>query len=426
MRILMTMWDGAGNVTPSLGLARRLIKRGHIVRVLGDPTIEREALDAGCGFSPWTTAPHRKSRSREDDLIPDYKLGPMKMIDVYMREFLGNPAPRWASDIGGELDRYPADFMLADFAIPASLIVAEARGLPNAVLMTNIWILPTPGIPPLGPGLMPARGPLGRLRDSVLRTMHRRLFDRALPHLNAVRRELGLGPVHSTQEQMLRTDRVLVQTSPAFDFTSPAMPANLRWVGPQLDDPAWTERFELPWSASDVRPLVVVGMSSMYQNQAAALRNVVEALRHLPVRGLVTRGQAITATEVAGGDNVVVVDSLPHSQVLPHASALVTHCGHGTTMKGLAAGVPLVCMPMGRDQNDTAVRVVCGGAGIRLSPKANPRAIRTAIERVLGEPRFRENARKLAQAIVSGQGCVDPVAEIEGLVSHYEIAGNIA
>jgi hypothetical protein len=55
--------------------------------------------------------------------------------------------------------------------------------------------------------------------------------------------------------------------------------------------------------------------------------------------------------------------SAPHGEILRQASLLITHCGHGTTLKALAAGVPMVCMPMGRDQNDTAARVVHASAG---------------------------------------------------------------
>ena len=46
-----------------------------------------------------------------------------------------------------------------------------------------------------------------------------------------------------------------------------------------------------------------------------------------------------------------------------------------------------------------AARVVARGAGLRLSPNASIAALRGAIQRVLGEPGFREQACRLAQAI---------------------------
>ena len=416
-RFLLVTWDGGGNLPPELAVCRKLIERGHAVRVLGDPTIEPEVRAAGCEFSPWTTAPHRTTRDRSGDLIRDYEWkNPMVMIKKYMGEFLAGPTPRWAADVHGELTARPVDAVLADFAIPAALLVAEQLGLPSASIHPQIWMVPTKGIPPLGPGFMPARGPLGRLRDALLRRITTRLFNTAVPALNAERKARGLEPIESTHQQMLRADRILMLTSPVFDFTAPAMPRHLAWVGPQLDDPSWTETWTSPWPAGDERPLVLVGLSSTFQDQVTALRRIVEALGTLPVRALVTRGPALRPEEVPGTANVSVVATAPHGVVLPEASLMITHCGHGTTMKGLAAGVPLVCIPMGRDQNDTAARVVHRGAGVRLKPTAGVAAIRGAVERVLQDPNYRAGAQRLAAAIRNGEGCVDPVAELEAII----------
>src|SRR6185436_20816978 len=149
----------------------------------------------------------------------------------------------------------------------SALIAAEKAGLPTAAMVPTIWILPTKGIPPMG-GFMPARGPLGRLREAVTRKMMTAVFNKAVPALNRARAELGLEPIDSTFAQMLRADAVMVLTSPAFDFTSPHLPETVRYVGPQLDDPSWSRPWTSPWPASDVRPLVLVGLSSTFQNQA--------------------------------------------------------------------------------------------------------------------------------------------------------------
>src|SRR5262249_4667449 len=173
-----------------------------------------------------------------------------------------------------------------------------------------------------------------------------------------------------------------------------------------------------PWSADDSRPLVLVALSSTYQKQAGTLCRIVEALSGLPVRAVVTLGPALDPAEVPGSENVVVVRSASHELLLREASVLVTHCGHGRTMRGLVAGVPLVCLPRGRDQNDTAARVVHRGAGARLSPKASAKSLRRTIRRVLDDPSYRRNARSLGQAIASREGCVDVIESLEHLASH--------
>jgi MGT family glycosyltransferase len=424
-RHLFTMWDGGGNVAPELAIARRLIARGHSVRVLGDPTLEVEVRAAGCGFSPWTTAPHRTSRTREGDVWRDYEArNPIEMLSGYLDTFLATPTPRWLADVLGELDQRPADVVVTDFGIPAALMAAEARGLPSAVLVPNIWMYPTPGIPPLGPGWMPARGPLGRLRDWAMRRVIDRLFRRALPHMERARASLGLPAVGSAHEQMLRADRMLVLTSPVFDFTSPHQPAHVRYTGPELGDPLWCAPWTSPWSADDRRPLVAVGLSSTFQDQVATMRNVVAALSSLEVRALVTLGEAIRPEEVPGSSNVVVVRSAPHSEVFRQATVVLTHNGHGTTMKALAAGKPLVCVPMGRDQNDTAARVVHARAGVRISPRASVATIRSAVRTVLEDPALARGAERLGRAIREREGCHDAVEELEALTAGRAVAAD--
>jgi UDP:flavonoid glycosyltransferase YjiC (YdhE family) len=87
--------------------------------------------------------------------------------------------------------------------------------------------------------------------------------------------------------------------------------------------------------------------------------------------------------------------------VLPYCSAVLTHGGHGTVIKALAAGVPLVVAPLGRDQPDNAARVVHAGAGLWISKKASVPAIHDAIARVLDEPRYRAGARQMAATLAA-------------------------
>ena len=119
------------------------------------------------------------------------------------------------------------------------------------------------------------------------------------------------------------------------------------------------------------------------------------------MRGLVTTGPAVDPAVISAPDNVTVTRWVRHADVLPHCSAVITHGGHGTVMKALIAGVPLIVVPLGRDQPDNAGRVVYAGAGIRLRKNATVSALRTAISRVIDDPRYHTAARHMAARLAA-------------------------
>lgn len=416
-RVLLCLWDGGGVVPPLLSVARALVDRGHRVVVLGDPTVEGEVETVGACFERWRTAPHRRSRDRAEDLLRDYAFdNPLAFMRRDLRAYHITPGPRWTSDALEAIDRHGIQLVLSDFALLWGLLAAEIRALPRACLCTFPYPLPTPGRRPSGADLLPVPSPLAPLRDAALRHLTERVYDLWLPVLHPLRQAHGLPAVRHALDLVRQASAVLVQTSPAFDPPGPPVPPHVRWVGPVLDDPSWCAPWRSPWPPDDPRPLVVVALSSTFQGQVELLRRLVEALAGLPVRGLVCLGPTVRQQEVPARGDVVVVPSAPHLQVLPLASALVTHAGHGTTLKGLAAGLPMVCLPMGRDQDDNAARVRALGAGLVLRPTAPVDALRRAVRRVLDEPGFRAAARALAGRIRRAEGQDDAVAVLEALL----------
>jgi UDP:flavonoid glycosyltransferase YjiC (YdhE family) len=100
--------------------------------------------------------------------------------------------------------------------------------------------------------------------------------------------------------------------------------------------------------------------------------------------------------------------------VLPHAAATVSHGGYGSTLGALSHGVPLVVLPLfSGDQFANATAVARAGAGIALDADRGERGalelpapatlagLRTAVERVLGDPRHRDAARRIALAMAA-------------------------
>ena len=400
-RFLIAHWEGGGNTPPMLSVVRRLKARGHDVRVMSDPCNRDEAAAAGASFVSWNHAPHRADKSIDTDPIRDWEVkSPPQMIGRLRDRMFVGPSLGHARDVLDELKRFPADVILTSEMLLGVMAAAEAARVPCASVSANVYLFPQPGVPPFGPGFLPARNVVERMRDWLVKTIAMREFGKGTAAFNETRRTLGLRPLSHPFDQLHSLKRHIVLTSAAFDFQSPAPPAGLTYVGPALEDPSWTPPWTSPWQTNDARPLVVVGFSSTFQNQADVLTRVIEGLGTLDVRAVVTTGPSIDTTLFRAPANVHVCASAPHSELMKEAAAVITHCGHGTVIRGLAAGVPLVCMPMGRDQNENAARVVFHGAGVRLSAGAASQKIAGAVTTVLTQPSYRERARALGERIV--------------------------
>jgi MGT family glycosyltransferase len=394
---LFVLWAGGGNVPPQLTLARRLVDRGHRVRMLA-PAVLRESIEAaGIAFEPYHDIPEHDESVAERSLVRDFEARSKTAAIAASRDNLVAALARpVAADVLATLERRPADVVAFDFLLAGALFAAEKAAMPAAMLIHTIYPFPAPGQPPFGMGWAPMGGPLGRLRERVGRLIYHQVYERPLlPRFNEVRVALGLQPMRAFEEYIQRVDRALILTSPAFDFPA-RLPANVEYVGPQLAPGEPAAVWESPWPAGDDRPLVVVGLSTTYQAHDPLLERIVAALATLPVRALVTTGGATLGSTPPA--NVHVARFVPHAQVLPRAAAVVTHAGLGTVHAALAHGLPLVCLPIGRDQPDNAARVEWHGAGLRLSPTSSPTAIGAAVETVLHDPAFAASAQRLAAA----------------------------
>ena len=377
-RFLIVTWDGAGNLVSTLGIAQRLVQAGHEVRLLGHQSIDDRCGHAGWTFRPFASAPEY------DAVHPGDPAEEMQFL--VQNVFFSRDVAR---DTISEFERDPADALLVDALMPGALCAAETLEVPTAALFHTAYCL--------------LRG--GPLLDMV---------SQALPMMNGIRNELCLDAVEGIPELHDRCDLALVATPREFD--GPGEPAsNVRFIGPILDAPPLAPVDATPSTDDGPEPLVVVSFSTSDMGQVPVLQGVIDALGQIPARILVTTGPAVDPRDLRAPANTEVVGYLPHSAVLPRASVVVTHAGLGTVMSALGYGVPLVCMPMGRDQFFNAGRVADLGAGRMVPLDASESAIADAVTSVIADPALREGAKRMATAIAVYGGSADAVAELERL-----------
>ncbi|MEO7430417.1 MAG: glycosyltransferase [Acidimicrobiales bacterium] len=378
-RFLIVTWDGAGNLMSTLGIAQRLADAGHDVRLLGHPSIDERCGQGGWTFRKFASAAEYDA-TNPGDLAEEM---PFLIQNVFFSADV-------ARDVATEFERSPADVLVVDALLPAALCAAEALPAPSAALFHSPYCL--------------FRG--GPLLDMI---------SMAFPMITAIRSDLGLDPVEGIPQLHDRCELALV-ASPR-EFEAPGEPApNVRFVGPILDGPTLAPAETVPCTDDGPEPLVVVSFSTSDMGQAPLLQGVLDALGRVPASVLVTSGPAVDPTGLRAAANAEVVGYVPHGAVLTKASVVVTHGGLGTVMAALAHGVPLVCMPMGRDQFFNAGRVTELGAGRTLPTDADASLIAETVASVLADPALRDGAKRMATAIAGCGGSVAAVGELERLL----------
>jgi hypothetical protein len=174
------------------------------------------------------------------------------------------------------------------------------------------------------------------------------------------------------------------------------------------------------WPGND-DPLVYLSYGSVAPTGGAfpgLYRMAIEQLAPLPVRVLVTIGDERDPAELGPLPPSVHVERwVPQADVMPHAAAMVGHGGSGSTLLALRAGVPLALVPLFADQPDNARRVDELGAGIALD---GPAGAGRAVQALLGEPRYRRQARRIAAEIAGLPPVDDAVRALEQIVRSGE------
>jgi UDP:flavonoid glycosyltransferase YjiC (YdhE family) len=317
---LFVTWAGGGNVGPFLCLAGLLRARGHDVRAVATAGLETRFAEAGV----------------ED----------VRSVDGWL------PG---ADDVVDAADRHPPDVVVVDYMLTDALGGAERVGRPTVALV---------------------------------HTLYRELLASGAPHpmgmagsvdaLNPTRVAAGLPALASLADLLAAVDRVLVAAPRSLDAPG-TVPDHVVYAGPLLEGPGPDEGWAPPAGSG---PLVVVslGTSGDPEVEAAVLGRIVDGLAALPVRGFVTLPGYLDRADLgAPPPNVTYSCYVRHSAVLPHADALVTHAGLGSVVNALAHGVPMVALPLDREQPDNARALVRMGAGAALDPDTPAAEIATAV-----------------------------------------------
>jgi UDP:flavonoid glycosyltransferase YjiC (YdhE family) len=357
---MIVTWQAGGGVNPVIGLGRLLAARGHQVLMLAPRMYQQRIERAGCAWRPIPAAAEfDPSAGRAADEQREY-----------MREtFLGAMLP---DALAAEVAVGEPDVLVIDALLASTVCAALALSPPVAALVhTTRRFHGDPAI----------WGDWG--------------FDR----INQMRAEQGRPPLPSDRDSLFvelqRCCRLeLVVMPAAFDERTQAQP-NVVHVGPIFEEEASPDDWDLPWPPE----------------------RILEALADLPVHVLATTGLELDPAEVRAPPGIEMRRYIPHVTVLPNAAVVVTHAGTGTLMAAFAHGVPVVCVPLGRDQPANAARAAELGVAVALPGDARPDQIAAAVTEALSSQAMRSAVAELAADIAGYGNGARAVEALESLLA---------
>jgi MGT family glycosyltransferase len=403
MKVLAYTSPARGHLYPVVPILLELRRRGHETTLL-TLAAEAERMRA-LGID--TTA---VSEAVERIEMDDYRGRSQPARGGRAMAVFAARAKHDAPDLLAAIERDRPDALLIDVSCWGAAIVAECSGLPWAVYSPHLPMTPSRDSPPFGLGLRPMRGKLGAARDAFLRRATRPMLDRLVVRpQNKLRTRYGVPRIAELADAFTRPPLLLALTAEGFEYPRRDWSPNVRLVGPVNWSPADTAP---AWLEEMTDPLVLVTCSTELQSDK---RLVEVALRGLPPAGMSVI--ATTAAHDPASFNVPagsrVERFVPHDVVLPRVACVVCHGGMGIVQKALGVGVPVVVVPFGRDQLETARRVEYARAGVRLPPRRlTPQRLACAVREAIA---LHEGAQRLNRIFAAAGGPVTAADALEEL-----------
>lgn len=419
-------------------LAGELVRRGHRVTFLhrpdaaaylrsAPPGIAFHALGAG-RFPPGSLAAALRRAAN-----PGSPLGLRRVILD-----MADATDMLCQELPAAIAALRIDALLGDQMEAAAGLVAEALQLP---LVSVACALPVNREAAIPLPVMPF-GYDASARGLQMVTGSTGVYDWLMaPHRRAIERQahrLGL-PARGALHECLSPLAQISQTIAGFDFPRLTLPAHFYHVGP-LRAVAATGAGAPPGAAAHHaitplpaidphRPLVFASLGTLQGQRFGTFQRIARACRALDVQLLAAHCGGLTArqaqaVEQAGPPGATTVCAFaPQQAALAQAAAVVTHAGLNTVMDAIAAGRPMLALPIAFDQPGVAARVCHAGIGRRASARVTGAgALAVHLRALLDEPAYRRRLAPLSAELAAAGGTAR-AADIVEAAMHPAMAG---
>ena len=189
-----------------------------------------------------------------------------------------------------------------------------------------------------------------------------------------------------------------------------------RFVGPPVFDRK--ENADFPFELLKDRKVVYISLGTVFSNFKPALYQLFfDAFAGKDVT-VVMAAYNVDLSQFKIPDNFIVRHYIPQLAILQYTDVAITHAGMNSISDLLYNDVPFVAIPLGADQPDLAERTAALGATIALDHNSlTPAMLQDAVEKVLRDPSYTVNMKKISDSFREAGGYPKALAYIREYIN---------
>jgi zeaxanthin glucosyltransferase len=385
-----------GHLNPMTTLGHELQQRGHRVTLFGIPDARAKTLAAGLEF--WAIGekefPAGSSAASFAELGKLSGLAALKYTITLFQELtvmLLREAPKAISAAGVEL-------LIVDQTSFGGGTVADVLKLPFISVSCALILNREPSIPPINSNWSYNPAWWAKLRNQFGYRLLSRITKPVVNTVAEYRREWQLPPHLEPNDTYSKLAQICQQPA-EFEFPRQHLPQCFHFTG-SYSRPDSREPADFPFEELTGQPLIYASMGTLQNKLIGVFENIAEACVGLDAQLVIALGGGNPASLPNLPGSPLVVGYAPQLKLLQKATLTITHAGMNTALESLSNGVPMVAIPIANDQPGVAARIAWTGTGevIPLAKLSSSR-LQTAIEKVLTEDSYKQNAVRLQTAI---------------------------
>jgi MGT family glycosyltransferase len=399
-------------------LGRELQRRGHRVTVLGMPDAEANAKVAGLEFRAISPVdfPVGTTAKFYEDLGKLTGLAALRyticLSEKTTASFLLN-APQVIKDAGIEA-------LIIDECIYGGSTVADFLKIPFVTASSALVNGFDNTIPPAFTTWKYNPAWWARLRNRLGYGVISRFSQPIYKVISAYRQKYGMPACRNINDYYSVSKLAIISQQPAeFEYPRHDLNGILHFTGPHFDSTG-RKTIDFPYEKLNDKPLIYTSMGTLQNRLTHIFYKIAEACVGLDAQLVIALGGGLETQALPNlPGNPIVVKYAPQLELLQKASLTICHSGTNTVLESLFYGVPIVAIPIANDQAGVATRIAWSGVGKFITPSSlTTDRLRRAIQEVLTQPSYQENALRLKTAIQKAGGVPRAVDIIEEVISN--------